>query len=807
MSGERALSAAHVITFRKTASSVLNEFHSKQCNDNAEEEKMSIIKTSAKLIKTYIMCIDSSKSEYPSPADLDKEENIAFLPDSLRLFLRALFSENDCLVKVASVGQAIMRATRPRPIIAPLQMSLGIQMHHHFGSILLLDTLNSLGFASSYTEVQKFELNAAASQERNTLSPGNANSFTSMQTISTTTFEHWMVMGRSKIRVQCWIGTDPLDPCEWGWKLVNEEKPVPIKCLKGAASSSLLNITRSIMEVNDSSSVDLEISQSTTIGLSCQEGNNDDRYCVTCHGDCCIKCITSSHKDHNILLGSHSIVQSIKRFPTDMCTSHEDEKLSMYCVTCKTPCCHTCIDENHDGHPMSTIKSIAKQADSLHAKLVDVLPETKSRCIKMREDHDDYVKSVNIATTAIKSHFERLRSKIDEMEIKMIQPLIAECEEVNSMQTDIGQPLLETECLVELYNAANEEDNHFKKVIFFSNCPPLESLDSQHVSLPEPVAFKQVPLDFLNTEKIAGCVVRSSGQSFHNRKSSSTCKEPQIYDVLKFTSIDTSLEGKVFHSTDGESWIISKGDNTNLGYRDVLGSNISILDKTFNYQEVFKTIEYEVSDASLVPPSDLIYTDPYHSKVWQINKSGSNRLVFDTYPLTPNGICATRDKILVLGLEDFGIDESTFMIRMYSLNSLRFLDEIEKDELGKPLFSSITRILENSLDDLIVEESGQLLCVSRQGNVKWKLEKKFTHYCFDEYNNIFAAFEDDIKVLNSSGEYIETLLTKKYFLKHPTSLSIDNDGVLWIGQGSNTKLVKYRNKRKKNENPTGSEMD
>ncbi|KAK3093123.1 hypothetical protein FSP39_011370 [Pinctada imbricata] len=54
---------SNVTTFRKTASSVLNEFHSKQCYENAEEEKMSIIKTAANLIKADIMSIDSSKSE------------------------------------------------------------------------------------------------------------------------------------------------------------------------------------------------------------------------------------------------------------------------------------------------------------------------------------------------------------------------------------------------------------------------------------------------------------------------------------------------------------------------------------------------------------------------------------------------------------------------------------------------------------------------------------------------------------------------------------------------------------------------
>lgn len=38
-------------------------------------------------------------------------------------------------------------------------------MHHHFGSRFLIDTLYNLGFSSSsYSEVQKFEMNAAASR-------------------------------------------------------------------------------------------------------------------------------------------------------------------------------------------------------------------------------------------------------------------------------------------------------------------------------------------------------------------------------------------------------------------------------------------------------------------------------------------------------------------------------------------------------------------------------------------------------------------------------------------------------------------
>ena len=68
------------------------------------------------------------------------------------------------LRKKSSIGQAIIQAAIPRKVIAPLQIGLGVQMHHYFGSKFLIETLNSLGFCSSYHEVQRFEQSAAVSQ-------------------------------------------------------------------------------------------------------------------------------------------------------------------------------------------------------------------------------------------------------------------------------------------------------------------------------------------------------------------------------------------------------------------------------------------------------------------------------------------------------------------------------------------------------------------------------------------------------------------------------------------------------------------
>ena len=66
--------------------------------------------------------------------------------------------------RIASTGQAIMQAVRPKAIIAPLQIGLGVQMHRQFGSRFLIDSLHSHAFCSSCSEVQKFERSAAYHQ-------------------------------------------------------------------------------------------------------------------------------------------------------------------------------------------------------------------------------------------------------------------------------------------------------------------------------------------------------------------------------------------------------------------------------------------------------------------------------------------------------------------------------------------------------------------------------------------------------------------------------------------------------------------
>ena len=59
--------------------------------------------------------------------------------------------------KVASIGQSIIQAVRPRAVLAPLQIGLAVQTHYLYCSKFIIDTLCEMGFCSSYGEVLRFE--------------------------------------------------------------------------------------------------------------------------------------------------------------------------------------------------------------------------------------------------------------------------------------------------------------------------------------------------------------------------------------------------------------------------------------------------------------------------------------------------------------------------------------------------------------------------------------------------------------------------------------------------------------------------
>ena len=155
---------ADVITFNETVASIINKHH-KDARNTQIDPKELIIKTAVSFIKQDI--IDTykfhSKEVYPNPSDFDSlDKNLDFLPATVKLFLDELIVGKSKGTKIASLGHCLVQCARPRAVLSPLQFGLGVQMHHMFNSKFLIESLNSLGFCSSYEEVINYEACVAA---------------------------------------------------------------------------------------------------------------------------------------------------------------------------------------------------------------------------------------------------------------------------------------------------------------------------------------------------------------------------------------------------------------------------------------------------------------------------------------------------------------------------------------------------------------------------------------------------------------------------------------------------------------------
>ena len=151
-----------IVTLKEKTSEILRSyFNSRTQTGDEESEKRRLLETAAKLIKSDIKNIVPHVNEYPSTETLKLQNALDYVPESLRIVLNALFVGKETEQKVASIGHAIIQAVLPRAVIAPLQIGLAVQMHHLNRSRFIVDTLNKMGFCSSYAEMQRFEMNAA----------------------------------------------------------------------------------------------------------------------------------------------------------------------------------------------------------------------------------------------------------------------------------------------------------------------------------------------------------------------------------------------------------------------------------------------------------------------------------------------------------------------------------------------------------------------------------------------------------------------------------------------------------------------
>ena len=143
----------NIVCFKNMTEFIVNDKWFSERKKDSDDEAERIIVTAAKLILNNIRSAKFNCEFYPTKEDIEScGKGKEWLPDYLKLFLENILKHP---LKQASIGQAIINATRPRSCIPPILFGLGVEADHIVGSKWLFNELSRLGFRVSADEVTR----------------------------------------------------------------------------------------------------------------------------------------------------------------------------------------------------------------------------------------------------------------------------------------------------------------------------------------------------------------------------------------------------------------------------------------------------------------------------------------------------------------------------------------------------------------------------------------------------------------------------------------------------------------------------
>lgn len=151
-----------IISFSGTAKKILVDSWYESRNKSEVDERRRIVETAARIVREDVRKMVYDTTTYPSSADLSVKSMMHLIPETLQCFLDIIIQsksedKSNVEVKRMSIAQALISACRPRSFLSPILNCLGMYIHRKHASKQLIELLNSVGFSSSYNEVQRYE--------------------------------------------------------------------------------------------------------------------------------------------------------------------------------------------------------------------------------------------------------------------------------------------------------------------------------------------------------------------------------------------------------------------------------------------------------------------------------------------------------------------------------------------------------------------------------------------------------------------------------------------------------------------------
>ncbi|XP_061192360.1 uncharacterized protein LOC133200588 [Saccostrea echinata] len=542
--------------------------------------------------------------------------------------------------------------------------------------------------------------------------------------------------------------------------------------------------------------------------------SNCEFYCNPCHQRLCKQCRdehlkNQENKKHEVVL-----YQLRKRqLPVGKCKIHPTKDVDMLCEECQVSVCSKCVTQReHRGHVFTDLETIyADKYADLQEEISKIheyfLPTSQDLQKEMKKDSSEIKHIMDNIKTSMKTEGESLKNlvdtvvsenmkQLDQIEQSMLEDLKMQDKTMddyitylNNLVKELHRCLSSTEpekLMSEKKPKIRSIPETTKPVIPGFTAGQYSKTDVTKllgkIRVPNTIAEKR---EIKSIESVYNTAIKPTHKQMKEDRKKSDKKQTMSLSpsVTKVREFNVPGVDNIFH--------VSLDQSDRLWISDLYGNLV----QTDLQGNVIQKIETGGGHGyhTVTQDGDLIFTDRDKKVINRITQDDNITEFIKTGDWRPLSIHSSHiNGDLLMGMAG--------KVTRYNKTG-KELQNIQRDNKGQELYRLPHYITENINGDICTSDNVKdaVVVVNKSGQHRFSYtgqELRFYPYgiCTDVLGHILVCdhYGDTVHLLDQDGQFLSLLLTQQHGVEGPSSVCVDDEKNLHVGQRDNNTLTVFK---------------
>ena len=563
--------------------------------------------------------------------------------------------------------------------------------------------------------------------------------------------------------------------------------------------------------------------------------------CNTCGDVLCVTC--KAHHLKSRATGDHKIVPYTEKlnpkYITQLfCSTHHNHASKFWCDTCGTPICDSCITNQHRGHKLNNITAVLtekrdqmleytkKLRDKTVNEWIEVLKQVKATTV-------EYFENTDKVEEELKARAKDIHSQVDAILLKSQQTLkqmkVAGLKNLQDQEKYLEDKLQQLKRDVERYENQLLDTDPYALLQFEGTESINKETKPPALEITSALVFIKGQNDYTSMQSMFGQFSTQKSEGVDEKLTAYSLPNPtvtpseqtkdlhatvtpseQTKDPLPLSSTDALQKSIVSHPSVQTSISV---DNIfpriacaeqGLAWVNTESMTLQLLDKKGIAEDTIST-DFTFNDMAVTSTGDIILADSKNSCIKLVSSKKRISTLFRTIG-HPTGICCLNSNDIVLTFSDIS------RVAMYSKNGTA-RSRFDHIKFNYPLAVSVNKLNKDIYicdheDNYHTFYGKEVITVASNGQLRYKYtgqgDRQFvpTDVCSDDMGHILITDYGNhrVNILDQEGQFIRHVLTSKPYyaliskqsLSVPTTIDVDNEGFIWVGEYNKcVKVAKY----------------